>query len=207
MIGRIKGKIVNKSENKILIDVGGLCYEIIVAKSLVSRITSDLGETSGLVIYHYLQMDKNRFIPVMIGFLDELEKDFFEIFISVSGIGPRAAVRAFDKPISLIARAIEEGDVDFLKGLAGIGKQKAKQIVASLQGKVGRFVLLREEEKKEKKVLSLDNKEIVEEAKQILRRLQYGSNEIDLMIKRALAKSAQIDSVENLLNEIYHKMY
>ena len=140
----------------------------------------------------------------MIGFNEELEREFFEKFISVSGIGPRAALKAFDRPISLIARAIEEGDVRFLNTLEGIGRQKAKQIVAHLQGKVGRFTLIKEKEhitvEKENKI-----KEMIGEAKQILRRLQYSSKEIDSMLKKALQRKPQPESVEELLNQIYYQ--
>ena len=135
----------------------------------------------------------------MIGFMDELERDFFTTFISVSGIGPKAALRAFDKPVPSIARAIEEADTGFLMGLAGIGKQKARQIIAHLQGKVGRFALIKEEAASKPK----QDKEIVEEARKILKRLQYSAKEIDSMIKKVLDTSGDIDNVETLLNEIY----
>ena len=137
----------------------------------------------------------------MIGFIEELERDFFEKFISVSGVGPKAALRAFDKPISRIAQAIEEGDSVFLQGLAGIGKQRAKQIIAHLQGKVGRFALIKESQPTAK----FQDKEIVAEAKEILKRLQYKSGEADSMIKKALKHRPQFDSSEELLNEIYRQ--
>ena len=71
-------------------------------------------------------------------------KDFFLQFITVSGIGPRAAVKALSKPICDITAAIEKGDMAFLKTLPGIGMQKAKDIVAKLQGKVGRYGLIQD---------------------------------------------------------------
>ena len=205
MIGRLRGKVLKKSKDKLFIDVSGICYEVYIPKTVGARLDNHLNGELSLVIYHYLHMDKNRYIPVLIGFMDELEKDFFEIFISVSGIGPKAAVKALDRPVSLVAKAIEEGDVGFLKGLAGIGVQKAKQIVAQLQGKVGRFALLKaEDEEKPQKEM---NKEIVEQARQVLKRLQYSYKEIDSMIKKAFTTSSTIDSVESLLNEIYRKMH
>lgn len=202
MIYQIKGKLVKKEENRVIIDVGGLLYEIDVPRTISARLNRHKEEMVELIIYHYFNIDKNRGIPVMVGFIDELERDFFEKFISVSGVGPKAALRAFDKPVPVIAKAIEEGNVDFLKTLAGIGKQRAKQIVAHLQGKVGRFALIREEEEEEKKPVP---KEIIEEAKEILKRLQYSSKEADSMIKRALVSKPQVESIEELLNEIYRQ--
>jgi Holliday junction DNA helicase RuvA len=97
-----------------------------------------------MLTYHYHQVEQSKSVPILIGFLSQVEKDFFEIFITVSGIGPRAALRALNRPISSIARAIDEGDLGFLKSLPGIGEQRAKEIVAKLQNKVGRFGLIRD---------------------------------------------------------------
>ena len=199
MIGKIRGVLAKKLEDRVFIDVGGIWYEIYVPNTVNAKLNDSLGEEITLVVYDYLRIDKSKALPVMIGFTDELEKDFFTIFISVSGIGPKAALRAFDKPVSSIARAIEEGDLGFLMGLAGIGKQKAKHIIAHLQGKVGRFALIKEETVSKPK----HDEEMIEEAKKILKRLQYNPKEIDSMIKKALDVSGNVDSIEDLLNEIY----
>ena len=201
MIYKIKGKLAKKEESKVIVDVGGLFYEINVSKTVVRSLASSDQNVIELITYHYLNIDKNKAVPVLVGFIDELEKDFFEQFISVSGVGPKAALRAFDKPVSAIARAIEEGDLDFLISLAGIGKQRARQIIAHLQGKVGRFVLIKADEGQQAPL----KKEVVEEARKILKRLQYNAKEIDLMIKKALKGKISIDNVEELLNEIYRQ--
>jgi len=201
MICQIRGKLIKKEENRVIIDKDGLFYEINIPRTVFLRLNSDKQDAVELVIYYYFNIDRNRGIPVMIGFTDELEKDFFEKFIGVSGVGPKAALRAFDKPMSVIARAIEEGDMAFLQTLAGVGKQRARQIIAHLQGKVGRFTLIKEGEQKELPI----RKEIVEEAKGILRRLQYNTRESEGMIEKALEGRPQVDSVEELLNEIYRQ--
>ena len=200
MISKIKGRLVKKEEERVIIDVGGIYYQIDIPKSVYPALPA-INKEAELVIYEYLSIDKSKAVPVMIGFIDELQKDFFEKFITVSGIGPKSAIKAFQKPIASIAKAIEDGDVDFLTTLDGIGKQKAKQIIAYLQGKVGRFALLKEPQKIE----SFSKKEIIEEAKQILKRLQYQAKEIDDMIKKALEAKPNIDNVEDLLNEIYRQ--
>ncbi|MDD4955272.1 MAG: OB-fold domain-containing protein [Candidatus Omnitrophica bacterium] len=201
MIAKIRGQLVKKEENKAVVDVGGICYEINTPSTVSNRLLKTETGIVELVIYHYFSMDQNRGIPVMIGFVDELEKEFFEKFISISGIGPKVALKAFDKPISQIAQAIEDGDLDFLRSLEGIGNQKAKQIIATLQGKVGRFALMPIDECKKTPA----KKEIVEEASNILRRLQYSSKEIEEMVKKALHTKPDIDNTEDLLNEIYRQ--
>lgn len=201
MIAKIRGQLIRKEENKAIVDVGGIYYEINTPSTVSNRLLKNDNGTVELVIYHYFTMDQNRGMPVMIGFVDELEKEFFEKFIGISGIGPKVALKAFDKPISQIAQAIEDGDLDFLKGLEGIGNQKAKQIIATLQGKVGRFALMRQEECKKLPA----KKEIVEEASNILKRLQYSGKEIEDMIKKALQTKPELDNTEDLLNEIYRQ--
>ena len=200
MIYQIKGKIVKKDKNRVILDLAGISYEINTPPTVSQRLGEE-GSEATLVIYHYFKLDKNRGAPVMVGFIEELERNFFEKFISVSGVGPKAALRAFDKPVANIAQAIEESDESFLQGLAGIGKQRAKQIIAHLQGKVGRFALIKEGQVPKKHL----GKEIVAEAKEILKRLQYKSNEADSMIKQVLEKKPEIDSSEELLNEIYRQ--
>ncbi len=201
MICRIKGRLEKKEPHRLIVDVGGLFYEIFVPKTVASRITHAEKEPIELITYHYFNIDKSRGMPVMVGFLEELEKDFFEQFISVSGIGPKAALRAFDRPIAIIAQAIEKGDVEFLQTLDGVGKQRAKQIVAHLQGKVGRFALIKESEAAPFPA----PKEIVLEAKEVLKRLQYNSREAEDMIQKALAAGSRFERVEELLNEIYRQ--
>lgn len=177
-----------------------MLYRISIPETVSSNILPGQEEIS-LVIYHYINIDKNRGIPVLIGFLDELERDFFEKFISVSGVGPKAALKAFNKPVAQMAQAIEEGDTNFLKTLAGIGLQKAKQIIAHLQGKVGRFALMKEA----KITYQTNNTEILEETKKILKRLQYNEKEITSMIESALKDTPDVTSSEELLNKIYQQ--
>jgi holliday junction DNA helicase RuvA len=201
MIYSLKGRLIKKEENRVILEVSGISYEISVPLAVQSRIAVDSLGSIELVIYSYLAIDGNRGLPVLIGFIDELEREFFEKLISVGGIGPKVALKAFDKPVAVIADAIEKGDLNFLRQLQGVGPQKAKQIIASLQGKVGKFALM-----KDRQVASLPGRsEIVEEAKQVLRRLQYSGNEIENMIKGVLSVNPQIDSAEGLLNEIYRQ--
>lgn len=202
MIVRISGKIIEKGANYVVIDMGGICYQVLIPTAVIQRleemVTGDAGIS--LITYHYLQVEPSRSIPVLIGFLNEIEKEFFEAFITVSGIGPRAAVRALNKPISLIAKAIDEANIDFLKSLPGIGQQRAKEIVAKLQNKVGKFGLIQDNLGEKKELISRD---IEEEALAVLMQLEYKKPEACLMIKKALERSSGIQNTEELLNEVY----
>ena len=153
-----------------------------------------------LITYHYHHTDPARSIPVLIGFLNEIEKEFFEKFITVSGIGPKAAVRALNASIPQIVKAIADGDLATLKSLPGIGEQRAKEIVAKLQNKVGKFGLIQEygiEITVEKEP------DFVEEATDVLLQLQYKKQEAKEMIGKALERSPNAKTAEDLLNEVY----
>ena len=203
MISQLSGKLIQKKEQSLIIDGGGIFYEVFVSSSVLQRVeeTSDVDGHVHLVIYHYLQIGPSSGIPILIGFINEVEKEFFQQFIKVSGIGPRAAVKALNKPISEIILAIEEGDSNFLKTLPGIGMQRAKEIIAKLQGKVGRFGLIQDTFRK------VDEKEVQpdwqDEALTVLLQLQYKKPEALDMIKKALQRSSDINTTEDLLNEIY----
>lgn len=202
MIARISGKVVERGVNCLLIDVSGISYEVFLPLTVMQRIDGALAKdgTISLITYHYLHSEPAKNIPILIGFLNEIEKEFFEVFITVSGIGPRAALRALDKPISLIARAINEGDIDFLKSLPGIGQQRAREIVAKLQNKVGKFALIQDSKVKEQQI---KRKDIEEEALAVLMQLGYKKSEGLNMLKKAMDNRSDIETAEELLNEVY----
>jgi len=201
MISGITGKVLEKGLNYLVLDLGGLSYEVFIPTCVMRGLDeskSGDGKIS-LLTYHYYQVEQAKSIPVLIGFLNQVEKDFFEIFITVSGIGPRAALKALNKPISLIAKAIDEGDLVFLKSLPGIGEQRAKEIVAKLQNKVGKFGLIKDRGIQEKTAC----KDISEEALDVLLQLEYKRSEALGMIKKVLEMNSGVSTTEELLNLVY----
>lgn len=203
MIAQISGKIIQKKNDCVILDNQGISYEILIPPLLLSRLDecAPNGEVK-LITYHYHQIDQSKSIPVLIGFLNEIEKEFFELFITVSGIGPRAAMKAINKPISVIAKGINDADVALLCSLPGIGRQRAKEIIAKLQGKMGKFGLVQDEEAR---VMPKISEDIVKEALEVLAQLQYKKQEAKEMITKALARSSEIHSTEELLNEVYRQ--
>ena len=201
MISRITGKVSEKGVNCLVLDLGGIGYDILIPACVMQRIEESCGSDGKITLltYHYYQVDQAKSLPILIGFLSQVEKDFFEVFITVSGIGPRAALRALNKPISLIARAIDEGDLTFLKSLPGIGEQRAKEIVAKLQNKVGKFGLIQDRDTQIKSAA----KDISEEALDVLLQLEYKKAEASSMIKKVLESNTQVATTEELLNLVY----
>jgi len=203
MITGITGKLIEKKDQSVIVDVGGLFYEIVVSAPVLQRVdeTKDESGQIHLITYYYFQIGPSSGVPLLIGFINEIERDFFQQFIKVSGIGPRAAVKALDKPICDIARAIDQGDVKYLQTLPGIGVQRAKEIIAKLQGKVGKFGLIQDKRSgggEGSMVPGWQN-----EALQVLLQLQYKKQEAKDMIQKALDRSQDIQTTEELLEEIY----
>jgi len=202
MIVRISGRIVEKGTNYLVVNVGGICYQVLIPATVMQRLDENTNPdgTINLITYHYFHVEPAKSIPILIGFLNEVEKEFFEIFITVSGIGPRAALKALNQPISLIAQAIDEADANFLRSLPGIGQQRAKEIIAKLQNKVGKFGLIKDARLKQGAIKTQD---IQEEALAVLTQLEYKKGEAQGMIKKAMERHRDIETTEELLNEVY----
>ena len=205
MIVKLAGQLIEKTENSLIINVSGISYEILVPFSILQRTDDNIGADGNisLITYHYIQIGPSKGFPSLVGFFNEVERDFFMQFIKVSGIGPRAAVKALNKPISEISKAIAQGNANYLKTLPGIGLQKAKEIVAKLQGKVGKYGLI--QDGVEPKVAAEVSADWQEEALDVLLQLQYKKHEAMKMISKALERSGDIGTAEELLNEIYRQ--
>jgi len=203
MITAIRGKISRQSDAAITLETNGLSYEILTPLSVLQRVkeNQDSDGNIRLITYHYYQMTPSSGVPVLVGFINEVERDFFLEFIKVSGIGPRAAVKALNKSIGEIAQAIDRGDTKYLKTLPGIGEQKAKEVIAKLQGKMGKFTLMRDRVALESP--SKEEQDIEQEALHILLQLQYKKAEAEEMIKKAFERAPKLGTSEELLNEIY----
>ena len=202
MISEINGKLKQKKDSSVILDVNGMCYEVMIPPAVMKNLDTAGGDGTAmsLKIYHYYQMDQSKAIPVLVGFLNDIERDFFEQFITVSGVGPKAACRALSLSFPAIAEAIDKGDMALLKTLPGIGAQKAREIVAKLQGKVGKFCLMKDKSSRD---LPKIKEDIKEEALNVLVQLQYKKSEADDMIEKAIRRNPKISSCEEILNEVY----
>lgn len=203
MIAELRGKVTKRCANSILVEISGFSYEVFIPTAIMSRIEDGMTPEGmiRLVTYHYYNVEPSKSVPILIGFLNEVERDFFQQFITVSGIGPKAALKALAQPLSIIARAIDNGDTDFLKSLPGIGQQRAREIIAKLQGKVGKFALIQDSKTN---ALSCES-DIESEAVEILAQLQYKRQEAKDMVSKARERAPQICTTEELLNEVYRQ--
>ncbi len=184
-----------------MVDAGGLGYEIVMPPSVANKLPLTPGAPVILEIYAQLQIDGNSGRFTYFGFSNAVERQFFEALISVASIGPKSAARAFSAPMARIARAIEEGDHAYLRTLPGIGQQKARDIVAKLQGKVARFLLIQDAPPSRTTAIP----DFAAEALTVLVQLAYKRTEAEEMIARTLKVSPHVNDAETLLAEIYRQ--
>ncbi|HEY6449848.1 MAG TPA: Holliday junction branch migration protein RuvA, partial [Candidatus Cybelea sp.] len=141
MFSRISGALIERSGESAVIETGGLGYEVVLPPCIAEKVSATPGDRVTLEIYSVVNLDGNSGRFTYYGFTNAIEREFFEALLTVASIGPRSAARAFSAPMSTIAGAIDRGDYGFLKTLPGVGQQKARDIVAKLQGKVAKFLL------------------------------------------------------------------
>lgn len=201
MFSRIRGVLLEKNEDKVVLDVNGLAYEVFLPACVAEKITAREGEEVALEVYSVLNIDGNTGHYTFYGFANAIEREFFEALISVASIGPRSAARAFSQPMARIASAIDRGDHAFLKTLPGIGQQKARDIVAKLQGKVTKFLLIQQAQAPAPAQMP----DFADEALAVLLQLEYKRAEAEEMIRATLEASPQIHDAETLLSEIYRR--
>lgn len=199
MIGYLEGKLLKKEDDRILILANQVGYEVLLPAFVMETFGSKtVGDQVSLYIYY--QQTERQPKPILIGFNLEVEKEFFQYFISVEAIGALKAVKALSIPARDIARAIESKDVNTLKQLKGIGDRTARKIVATLEGKMDKFALIRKSEKIEYPVVENLSKKVLEV---LIGQLGYRTKEAKQMITDAMKRNTSISTPEELFEEVY----
>ena len=199
MIGYLEGKILKKEEDRILLLVNHVGYEIllpsIVLETLKNKIAGD-----ELSLYIYYQQTERQPKPVLIGFNLEAEREFFQLFISVEAIGPLKAARAMNIPVREIARAIETENTSVLKQLKGIGNRTAQKIIATLKGKMEKFVLISKGETVTAPVYEDFKSQVL---RVLVDQLGHKNKDANQMIAQALNRNKSVSTPEELFEEVY----
>jgi Holliday junction DNA helicase RuvA len=204
LITRITGQLTELAEDTLTLSVGPFEYEVLIPEFSRRQLQDKLQEEVRLYTIEYLEGNpmQGRMTPRLIGFLAEVEREFFELFCSVDGVGVKKALRAMVRPVREVARAIEEQDVKSLAGLPGIGPATADRIVAKLRRKVPKFALMAARDEPSAAEVELD---VVSETFEVLRKLGHSESDAHRLVDAALQQKKKFKDVQELLQAIYQQ--
>ena len=204
MITKVTGQLLELTEDTLTLGVGAFEYEVLIPEFSRRQLQDKLHQEVRLHTIEYLEGNpmQGRMTPRLIGFLSEVEREFFELFCSVDGVGAKKALRAMVRPVREVARAIEDQDLKALAGLPGIGPAMAERIVAKLRRKVPKFALMAAREEPTAADVELD---VVSETFEVLRKLGHGESDARRLVDAALAQKKKYKDVQDLLQAIYQQ--
>jgi len=213
MITEITGDILYDriSRNSVLLKAGPICYEVLVPSGIASRLRhSAEGERRNpMTVYTIYYIDGavggGHLTPRLVGFLDPIDREFFEAFTTVPGVGFMRALKCLVRPINEIAMAIERGDAAFLKQLPFIGAKTADRIVTELRGKMSKFALTSRAEP-----LSVEGEsdtELRSEALQVLEQLEYSRAEAQRLVDGIFARYKNLKNTEEFLRRVFEQQH
>src|SRR5262249_7789800 len=149
---------------------------------------------------------QGRVVPRLLGFLNENELEFFELFCTVDKVGTRKAIKALVRPIKEIANAIQRQDSKWLTTLPGVGAATAEQIVTTLKRKVTRFALAADpsaDGEPSASPTAAGDGNMVEDAYEAVMGLGLSPAEARDRLDRALSGGRKFASAEEIILEIY----
>jgi holliday junction DNA helicase RuvA len=174
MIARLNGKLIEKLPTRIIIDISGVGFEVLISSRTYEKLPA-IGNITSLNIYTHIREDEIR----LIGFDSEEEKDLFLKLISVSGISVKIALSSFSiYSVDELTRIILSKDVDLIRRIPGIGKKLAERMIVELKDK------LEESEFDNLKMAGIFENEKISEVRQALKALGYNVREIDKVIEK-----------------------
>jgi holliday junction DNA helicase RuvA len=132
MIGSLRGKLADKRPNQILLDVGGVGYQVQIPLSTFAALGA-LHDEATLLIHTHVREDQFN----LFGFISAREKQCFEMLISASGVGPSLALKILSgMGLEELVPAIRKGDLAQLVRIPGVGRKTAERIVLELRDKL-----------------------------------------------------------------------
>ena len=206
MITRISGTLLRLDEESATLDCPPLEYQVYIAESSRRALQSLVGQPVSLHTIYYLDGDpsRGRVTPRLVGFRSEIEREFFEMFCSVDGVGAKKALRAMVRPVQDIAEMIEEQDAKGLSSLPGVGGATADRIIAKLRRKMSKFALLVAQSQDHAAEVERD---VVQEAFEALGALGHSDADARRLLDGVLRVKRKFASVEAVLQAIYQQSH
>ncbi len=205
MITKITGQLLSLANETATLNIPPFEYEVSIPEYTRRHLQADLGKTISLHTLHYIDGNSaqgSRLTPKLVGFLTTIERDFFELFCSVDGVGAKKALRAMVRPVQDTAIMIEQQDAKGLSTLPGIGAATAEKIIATLRRKMPRFALL---VRREMPNAEVQKPGVVDETFAALLVLGHVEAEARRLIEQALATGQKFKDTETMIQAIYQR--
>jgi Holliday junction DNA helicase RuvA len=205
MISQIRGKISRLTDESVTIYLNGMYYELMIPSGIFDRLQQAAEANAEITLYtlYYIEAGdrKSYHYPRLVGFTNLTDKEFFQLFTTVPGLGVKRALKSLTMPIKEIAAAIENKEASTLMRLPGIGRRQADKVVAELSGKMARFALSRADQPLT--TTGREKADMVGEAIEVLLQLQYNRVAAEKMIDRAMRANPGIKDAEELISTIF----
>jgi Holliday junction DNA helicase RuvA len=204
MITKITGTPISVSGDTLTLAVGAFEYEILIPEFARRNLQNKIGQQVSLHTVEYLEGNpmQGRLIPRLVGFLNPIEREFFDMFCEVDGVGVKKALRAMVRPVQEVAALIEDQDAKGLATLPGVGPATAERIIAKLRRKVPKFALL---VARDTAPVADVERDLLSEAYEVLRVLGHSESDARRLLDEALDKKGKYKDVDSLLHAVYEK--
>jgi Holliday junction DNA helicase RuvA len=205
LITKISGQLVALADDWVTLSIPPFEYEASIPEFTRRRLQGRIGEVISLHTLHYIEGNAaqgSRLTPKLVGFLTTAERDFFELFCSVDGVGVKKALRAMTRPVQDTAVMIEQQDAKGLSGLPGVGPATAEKIIATLRRKMPRFALL---VRTTESGAEPQKPGVIEETFQALLVLGHSEPDAHRLIEAAMAGSKKFKDSEAMIHAIYQR--
>jgi Holliday junction DNA helicase RuvA len=204
MITKITGIPIGVSGDILTLAVGAFEYEVLVPEFARRQLQDQIGRETSLHTIEYLEGNQmaSRLTPRLIGFLNPIEREFFELICQVDGVGVKKALRAMVRPVQDVASLIEEQDAKGLAALPGVGPATAERIIAKLRRKVPKFALL---VGRDLPTGVATERDVLSETFEALRSLGHSEADARRLLDTAMARKKKYKDVDELLRAVYEQ--
>jgi holliday junction DNA helicase RuvA len=206
VITNISGRLLRVENDCLTLQVGAFQYEVLIPEFARRRLQTQIDKDISLHTIEYLEGNamSGRMTPRLIGFMTEVEREFFDLVCEVDGVGVKKALRAMVRPVREVAEAIEQQDLKALSALPGVGPATAERIVAKLRRRMPRFALMvaRDEPRE-----TSAERDVMRETFDALRSLGHSEHDARRLVEAAMDGKAKYKTVEDMLQAIYQQSH
>ena len=206
MIKKISGLLEKVDSTAIELAIGPVVHEVLVPELVRRELQHKVGQTVTLHTLEFLEGNPTRgnLVPRLVGFLSQVEREFFDLILEVDGVGVRKALRAMVRAVGEIATAIEEQDATLLATLPGMGAATAERMIAKLRRRMPKFALLVARESPGEAGPGAD---VLLETFEVLRSLGHSESDARRLVDSLREGRKKYRDVQESLEAIYRQMH